>query len=470
MAHVRLFKHYLHIPFIILGLLESFAYMAAMFLAVYARLYIGDLEWNHNPLEILPGALVYAFTMLICMNAMGVYQAKLKEGLTGMLIRTMVAFAIGSLIFPLFYYLASDLFGIVWRSVLVLAAVFALLLVGLVRGLFYLLVDDDLFKKRVMILGAGHRAKALMDDFQNSDANKGFILEGFYPLGDEEVVVPSEMLLPYGNSIKEVATRHGVEEIVIAAADRRKKLPLDELMSCKLEGLHIIDAHTFCEREMRKVALEMISPSWFIFSDGFQMSTFSAKAKRCFDIAVSLLLLAFVWPLMLITAIFIKLEDGWKAPLFYQQIRVGLDDIPFAVNKFRSMIVAAESNGEAVWASKNDSRITRVGNVIRKYRVDELPQLFNVLKGDMAFVGPRPERPVFVETLGEKIPFYKERHRVKPGITGWAQLCFAYAESEEDSAEKLRYDLYYIKNQSLLLDILIIMQTLEVVLFKKGAQ
>jgi lipopolysaccharide/colanic/teichoic acid biosynthesis glycosyltransferase len=174
-------------------------------------------------------------------------------------------------------------------------------------------------------------------------------------------------------------------------------------------------------------------------------------------------------PFMLLTAIAIKLEDGWKAPVIYSQERVGLNNKLFRVHKFRSMITDAEKNG-AQWASKNDARVTKVGAFIRKVRIDELPQIFNVLNGTMAFVGPRPERPVFVEQLSEKIPFYSERHRVKPGLTGWAQLCFAYAESEEDTREKLRYDLYYIKNQSLLLDLLVIIQTVEVVLFKKGSQ
>ncbi|MEC7727120.1 MAG: sugar transferase, partial [Pseudomonadota bacterium] len=174
-------------------------------------------------------------------------------------------------------------------------------------------------------------------------------------------------------------------------------------------------------------------------------------------------------PLMILTAIAIKLEDGFKAPVFYSQERVGLNGRIFRVHKFRSMITDAEKNG-AVWASRNDTRVTRVGEVIRKLRVDELPQIFNVLNGSMSFVGPRPERPVFVKQLAEKIPFYDERHRVKPGLTGWAQLCFAYADSEEDTREKLRYDLYYIKNQSLLLDLLIIIQTVEVVLFKKGSR
>lgn len=206
-----------------------------------------------------------------------------------------------------------------------------------------------------------------------------------------------------------------------------------------------------------------------MFSDGFTVSTVSGLGKRALDILASTILLLATSPLMLLTVLAIKIEDGLAAPVLYSQERVGFNGKVFKVHKFRSMRTDAEKSG-AVWARKNDTRVTRVGEFIRKVRIDELPQILNVLNGTMAFVGPRPERPMFVEQLAEKIPFYNERHRVKPGITGWAQLCFAYADNEEDSREKLRYDLYYIKNQSLLLDLLIIIQTVEVVLFKKGSR
>jgi len=257
---------------------------------------------------------------------------------------------------------------------------------------------------------------------------------------------------------------------VVAVDDRRKKLPMDELLDCKMEGIHIIDGPSFYERESRKVPLEMIQPSWMIFSDGFSSSSINAYIRRAFDIFASLILLLVSWPFMLLTLAAIKIEEGLSAPLIYSQERVGLNGESFFVHKFRSMGVNAEKAGEAIWAKENDNRVTRVGEFIRKVRIDELPQIFNVLKGDMSFVGPRPERPVFVKQLSENIPYYAERHRVKPGITGWAQLCFAYGASEEDSREKLQYDLYYIKNQSLLLDLIVLIQTVEVVLFKKGSR
>ena len=263
--------------------------------------------------------------------------------------------------------------------------------------------------------------------------------------------------------------KHPVNEIVVAVDDRRKGLPMEDLLECKMEGVRIVDGASFYERESRKVALEMVTRGWLVFSDGFTVSSVFGFGKRSLDILAASILLLAGMPLMLLTALAIKVEDGLAAPIFYSQERVGLNGSVFKVHKFRSMRTDAEKNG-AVWASQNDTRVTRVGEFIRKVRIDELPQIFNVLSGTMAFVGPRPERPVFVERLSATIPFYSERHRVKPGLTGWAQLCFAYADNEEDTREKLRYDLYYIKNQSLLLDLLIIIQTVEVVLFKKGSR
>ena len=192
--------------------------------------------------------------------------------------------------------------------------------------------------------------------------------------------------------------------------------------------------------------------------------------KRVMDVAVSALALLVCWPILILLAVAIKLEDGLRSPVLYRQIRVGHNGIPFAVLKFRSMVVDAEADGKAVWATKNDDRVTKVGRIIRTLRLDELPQIFNVLRGQMSIVGPRPERPEFVDRLSETIPYYAERHTVKPGVTGWAQLRYSYGASEEDAAEKLQYDLYYVKNHTLLLDLVIILQTAEVVLWGKGAR
>ena len=225
----------------------------------------------------------------------------------------------------------------------------------------------------------------------------------------------------------------------------------------------------FYEREQGIISLENVHPSWLVFCDGFAQGDFRSLEKRFFDMLASLLLLSISWPIMLLTALAIFLESGLKGPILYRQIRVGENNQNFEVLKFRSMKTDAEKNG-AQWAQQNDNRITIVGRVIRKFRIDELPQIYNVFRGDMSFVGPRPERPEFVRGFNECIPYYRERHRVKPGITGWAQLCYPYGADENDTIQKLQYDLYYVKNYSLFLDLSIMMNTVEVILWGKGAR
>jgi sugar transferase (PEP-CTERM system associated) len=245
---------------------------------------------------------------------------------------------------------------------------------------------------------------------------------------------------------------------------------MHEFLDSRLAGNDILELTSFLERETGKVRLDVLNPSWIIFGEGFRASQLERWLERGFDILASMALLIIALPLMVGTALAIKIEEGWDSPVLYRQRRVGQHGRLFDVLKFRSMSVDAEKGGRAVWATKDDPRVTRVGAWIRKTRLDELPQLFNVLRGEMSFVGPRPERPEFVEQLEERIPYYRERHTVKPGITGWAQLCYPYGSSERDALEKLQYDLYYVKNRSLLFDLAILVQTVEVVLWGKGAR
>jgi sugar transferase (PEP-CTERM system associated) len=268
----------------------------------------------------------------------------------------------------------------------------------------------------------------------------------------------------------EFAVAASIDEVVIAMDDRRQNFPLHDLLECRVKGIDVLDLMNFLERETGKVKLDVMNPSWIIFSEGFKRNGLREFVRRAFDLIASLGLLAIAWPLMIIAAVAIKFEDGIGAPIFYRQQRVGIDGKVFNLLKFRSMSVNAEADGKAQWAQKNDSRVTRVGGVMRKTRIDELPQLLNVLRGDMSFVGPRPERPEFVSQLNERIPYYRERHCVKPGITGWAQLCYPYGSSEKDALEKLQYDLYYVKNHGFLFDLMILLQTAEVVLWGKGAR
>ena len=299
---------------------------------------------------------------------------------------------------------------------------------------------------------------------------RGFKIVGKVPAPGDTDVGGHTSLLPQERSLSDLALELGAEEIVIAMDDRRGNLPIRELLDCRLQGIEVIDLIEFLERETGKIRIDLVSPGWLIFSEGFRKTKFRQAVKRLMDVTVSAIALVFFLPMLIIVALLIKLEDGLRAPVLYRQLRVGHNGVPFNVLKFRSMVVDAEADGKAVWATENDNRVTRVGRVIRKLRLDELPQIFNVLPGQMSIVGPRPERPEFVDKLSESIPYYAERHTVKPGVTGWAQLRYSYGASEEDAAEKLKYDLYYVKNHTMLLDLLIILQTVEVMLWSKGAR
>ncbi len=261
----------------------------------------------------------------------------------------------------------------------------------------------------------------------------------------------------------------GVDEIVIALSERRGgSMPMRELLDCKLNGVRVTDIATYFEQNLGQIRLDAVSAGWLIFGDGFNQGFIRTTVKRLFDIAGAAVLILLALPIMLATALIIKLESS--GPVLYKQERVGLNNKPFNVVKFRSMRTDAEKDGIPRWATAGDNRVTRVGRVIRKLRIDELPQLFSVLNGDMSLVGPRPERAFFVEKLTQDIPFYAVRHSVKPGVTGWAQVRYQYGSTVEDTAEKLQYDLYYVKNHSLFLDLVVLFETVGVVLTGKGAQ
>jgi sugar transferase (PEP-CTERM system associated) len=329
------------------------------------------------------------------------------------------------------------------------------------------------------VLGTGHRAEKIASRMRRKYDQRGFRILGYVAFDKNGLDLVSKHqadIIRVDGSLAEFCEEHQVQEIIVAMDERRRNresgggLPLDELLACRMSGIEVCDVQAFIEREAGKLDIDLLQPSWMVFSDGFVRSTVRGGTKRAFDLVASLGLLLVTWPVMLITALAILIESGFKGPVLYRQQRVGLDGRYFEVTKFRSMHTDAERDGQAVWASENDPRITRVGAVIRRIRIDELPQIFNVLRGDMSFVGPRPERPEFVRDLETRIPYYGYRHRIKPGITGWAQLCYPYGASLTDAQEKLQYDLYYLKNHSLLLDLIILIQTVDVVLVGEGAR
>ncbi len=323
-------------------------------------------------------------------------------------------------------------------------------------------------RTRILIFGAGPAALLVGDTLRSADPNADIVGYVAGP-NEREPAVPANEILEIGDTLPRMAQRLGVDEIVVALTERRSgSMPLRQLLDCKVSGTKVYDLNTHFEKTLGQIRIDFLSASWLIFGDGFNQGAWRTAVKRVFDIVSSTLLFLVAAPIMLVTALLIKLES--PGGIYYRQERVGQNGRTFEVIKFRSMRNDAEKDGRPVWAQANDARVTRVGAVIRKLRIDELPQIFNVLKGEMSLVGPRPERPFFVEQLTQEIPFYALRHSVKPGVTGWAQVSYPYGATVEDSQEKLQYDLYYVKNHTLFLDLVVLMETVGVVLTGKGAR
>ncbi|MCK5383908.1 MAG: TIGR03013 family PEP-CTERM/XrtA system glycosyltransferase, partial [Gammaproteobacteria bacterium] len=353
-----------------------------------------------------------------------------------------------------------------WRGATLLVLAISLLGIVGIRAFFLKVVDHSIFKRRALVLGTGKRSNYIKK-LEGQTLLMGVDVVGYVSVGEDRNDDPD--VIQYDRPLREIVMEGRVDEIVLAIDDRRKGMPVTDLLDCKMDGVSVVDLLTFFERETGKIKLDLMNPSWLFLSDGFRVSTVRFMVKRTFDIFVCLVLLPVFFPVMVLVAAAVWFESRGMESVIYKQVRVGEDNKNFTIYKFRSMRANAEVDGIARWAEKNDRRVTRVGNIIRKIRLDELPQIFNILKGDMSFVGPRPERPEFVGELEKDHSYYRERHRVKPGLTGWAQVCYQYGDSLEDAYEKLEYDLYYVKNYSIFLDLLIIVQTIRVVLSGQGA-
>lgn len=469
MSSARVVRSYLKTPFLILLVLE----ICVLFFSLYLAAYIRSLTYgNSNFLQIVDSlwiqAAVLSIVTSIAMLSTGLYQGQIREGISGVFIRILVSFIAAGILMGLFFYAFPELY--LQRGLSALALIQAFFVIATVRAIFLELVDTDLLKKTVLIYGAGFTAKQIANKLRRKSDQRGFKIIGYMALKNQGVLIDDEHLIDLnGLSLKDYAKKHGIDEIVAATSDAQQRLNVDDLVECKMNGVTVIDVLTFFEHEAGQIRIDIIDPAWLVFSGGFKKSEFHLFAKRVFDLFVSLSFLICVSPILILAILAIKIEEGWLAPIFYSQIRTGLNGKPFKVYKFRSMRTDAEASG-AVWASKQDSRVTKVGGFMRKTRIDEIPQIYNVLNGTMSFVGPRPERPEFIEELASNIPYYHERHLLKPGITGWAQLNYPYGSSVEDAYQKQLYDMYYIKNNSLFLDVLILLQTVEIVLFGKGAR
>ncbi len=463
----RLFRYHVPTEFVVLAVLEFIALMASLFIALEIR-FVGSGWLQVSEDSFLLKAFLYAVVMQLSLIAFGVYQRQAGRFTDVLMLRIASGLLLGLIPLGVSYYFVPQFF--LGRSVLALTVLTSFVLISVIRLFFRQVVKESNMWTRVLVLGAGNKAQHIIEA-QDSGELKGINIIGFVYVNGDKQFEPIRDQIELAESLEKFVERHDIDEIVLAMDDRREAgLPARELLDCKMSGIDILDLLTFFERRTFKIRLDMMYPSWLYLSDGFHESTMRRIGKRIFDIAIVLLLLPVALPFMVLTALAIWVESGFRGSILYSQTRIKQDGRPFQIYKFRSMIEDAEKDGVARWAQKNDDRITRVGRIIRKIRFDELPQLFNVLKGDMSFVGPRPERPEFVAKLAEKIPYYEERHRVKPGLTGWAQIRYPYGDDEEDSLQKLQYDLYYVKNFNIFLDILILLQTAEVVLMSKGAQ
>jgi sugar transferase (PEP-CTERM system associated) len=462
----RIFNLHLRLSLVLLALLEAAVLLLAPHLATWLGLGSFGDQLGTSTQPVRSGAIVFASFGLLSLLAVGLYSTRQRANLTGIAVRVVAAIAGAVVLSALVYYFVPDI-GI-GRRTLAMSAGIAVVGCLAVRMALERLLDEELFRRRVLVIGSGWRAATLLELRRRSDT-RGFRLVAFVAAEGDKTLVPTNRMIPRPADLYQWASQNDIDEIVLAMDDRRRDFPMQELLECRLSGIDVLELPSFLERETGRVRLDVVNPSWIVLGAGFRDSPLQQVLERVFDIVVSLLLLIPALPFMLLAAIAIRLEDGWRAPILYRQRRVGRYNQLFDVLKFRSMCENAEEDG-AVWALPADPRITRVGAFIRKTRIDELPQLLNVLRGDMSFVGPRPERPEFVEQLAERLPHYRSRHAVKPGITGWAQLCYPYGASDRDALEKLQYDLFYVKHRSLVFDLAIVVQTVEVVLWGKGAR
>ncbi len=462
---IRVFNFYLSKGMLLLLVLEAALLLAAIPMGVQSR--FQGSAWTPSSGIIGINAVLFLGLGLAVMSAFGLYRRDFEEGLGSMLFRVAASFLLILLGMAALYYLFPDIH--LGRGALGAACVAGLGAVLLVRATVFRWADLAVLKHRMLVLGTGTRAAKAMELLHAADSRRRMHIVGFLPLQGLHHFVDHSLILAEQGTLPEIVDKYQIDEIVIAVRERRGGgLPVNDLLECKLKGVHVIELSSFFERERGQVQLESLNASWMVLSDGFQQGFLRDAGKRIFDLVASLSLLVLTLPLMLLAIVVIVLESGF--PVLYRQERVGLGGKIFTIYKFRSMVQNAEKDGAPQWAQAGDARVTRFGNFIRKVRIDELPQIFNVLRGDMSFVGPRPERPFFVDQLIEQVPYYAARHSVKPGITGWAQVRYPYGASLEDAIEKLQYDLYYVKNHTFFLDLLIMFQTAQVVLFGKGAR
>jgi sugar transferase (PEP-CTERM system associated) len=463
---IRILGRYVPIKIVILAITESVLIVLSIAIAFWIRFgNLTDTFWYLSQPYTAVQMAIIVLVCWVCLYYSDMYDLQIVARRSELVVHLMQALGTAGLILALLYYLFPDLS--LGRGVSAIAA--SLICCSLLG--WRLLVDSGEFFRpvhRIVIAGTGAGGIRLVREIlARPELNLkvlGFLDEKGEHIG-EPLVNPG--IVGGVADIENYVRREQVDWVILAFGERRGVMPTTELLRLKLSGVIVEDAHSLFEKLMGGVMLERLSASWLILSDGFRKDSLLMFSKRVLDVIISLVILALFSPLLLIIGLAIFLESG--GPVLFRQERVGLHGRTFSILKFRSMRQNAEEDGPK-WASREDARITRIGGFLREYRLDEVPQLVNVLRGDMSFVGPRPERPEFVQMLGEQIPFYHERHTIRPGLTGWAQIKYQYGSSVEDAKTKLEFDLFYIKHLSLFLDLAIVFHTVQVVLSGKGAR
>jgi len=464
---LRLFKQYYPI--------RNIFFIIGEFLLIYGAVLIAT-ELIHYPdlcavdLWLCLKAFLIAMICQICLYYNDLYDFTVITSFSELGIRLLQALGAAAIFLAIIYFLLPE--AVIGRGVFALSVCIALFLVIFWRFCYTLALRYGLLDQKIILLGWSELGSSIMREIaakKDCGYTIGAVVRGKNrELACKEEIPPLYLVREDYDGFCEFAKAMGIKKIVVALQERRGSFPMQELLKCRVDGIEIIEGNTFYEMLTGKLIVSLINPAWLIFSDGFRKSWGHRLFKRTTDLIFSILLLIPCLPIILLVALLIKIDS--KGPVIFSQERVGENRKPFMVHKFRSMVADAEKKSGPVWAKTDDDRVTRVGRIIRKLRIDEIPQLWNVLVGEMSFVGPRPERAFFVKKLEDSIPYYGERFSVKPGLTGWAQVSYGYGATVEDAIEKLNYELFYIKNMSFFMDMICVMKTIKTVLFGKGAR
>lgn len=465
---LRIFKQYYPIRNIFFFIGEGIAIFIAVTGASWLLL---NVEWFGFDRWIYLKILLISFVCQTCLYYNDLYDLKVTDTFRELGIRLLQSLGSAAIILAVIYVIFPR--AIVGTGIFAVSIVFVIILIVSWRFFYSLILSHGIFNQKIILIGSGRLAQNIFDEIiQRKDSGYTIALnvqdasqdsEFSCDQTDTKIICKKDY-----DGLCELADQLDIKKVVVAIKERRGKLPLKELVRCRVKGIDVIEGTSFYEMLAGKLNVNQINPAWIIFSKGFYKSRTRRFIKRTLDLSLSVFMIVIFLPLIILTALLIKIDS--RGPVLFSQERVGMNKKPYMLYKFRSMVQDAEEQSGPVWASDNDKRITRVGKVIRKWRIDEIPQLWNVLKGDMSFVGPRPEREFFVTKLKKIIPYYVERFSVKPGISGWAQVCYSYGASVDDAVEKLNYDLFYIKNMSVFMDLMIILRTIKIVLFGKGAR